>query len=95
MYVLYEGERLYLSAWEYNAARVLTELARIVKNNGGTVAPQTAAGCIFDMLTSAPVSKIRLDTKRRRVPNLYDGGYHYETVAAQERFTKIDFLEGC
>lgn len=225
MYVSYEGERLYLSAWEYNAARVLTELARIVKNNGGTVAPKTpaliinrnlegtvneyterlhhlqtlqveigynetraaaivtyseklqelqkvdntpiktgyisyfsfvldgnyyyyyqidenpffdfhyiktpvksgrrscdaiykndkkewvadcfftsfctneevktAAGYIFDMLTSAPVSKIRLDTKRRRVPNLYDGGYHYETVAAPERFSKIDFLEGC
>lgn len=224
MYVSYEGQRLYLSAWEYNAARVLTELARIIKNNGGTVAPKTAAlisnrnlkhtvneykerlqhlqtlqvetgyndtraaaivtyseklqelqkvdntpiktgyisylffvldgnyyyyqidenpffdfyyiktpvksgrrscdaigkndkkewvadcfftsfctneevktaaGYIFDMLTSAPVSKIRLDTKRRRVPNLYDGGYHYETVAAPERFTKIDFLEGC
>lgn len=56
---------------------------------------KTAAGYIFDMLTSAPVSKIRLDTKRRRVPNLYDGGYHYETVAAPERFSKIDFLEGC
>lgn len=223
MYVSYEGKRLYLSAWRYNAARVLTELARIVKNNGGTVAPKTpaliinrnlegtvneyterlrhlqtlqveigynetraaaivtyseklqelqkvdntpiktgyisylsfvldgnyyyqidenpffdfhyiktpvksgrrscdaiykndkkewvadcfftsfctneevktAAGYIFDMLTSAPVSKIRLDTKRRRVPNLYDGGYHYETVAAPERFSKIDFLEGC
>ncbi len=223
MYVSYEGKCLYLSAWRYNAARVLTELARIVKNNGGTVAPKTpaliinrnlegtvneyterlrhlqtlqveigynetraaaivtyseklqelqkvdntpiktgyisylsfvldgnyyyqidenpffdfhyiktpvksgrrscdaiykndkkewvadcfftsfctneevktAAGYIFDMLTSAPVSKIRLDTKRRRVPNLYDGGYHYETVAAPERFSKIDFLEGC
>lgn len=219
MYVSYEGQRLYLSTWEYNAARVLTELARIVKNNGGTVAPKTAAlisnrnlehtveeykerlqhlqtlqvergynetraaaivtyseklqkvdntpiktGCIsylsfvldgnyyyqidenpffdfyyiktpvksgrrscdaigkndkkewvadcfftsfctneevktaagyiFDMLTSAQVSKIRLDTKQRRVPNLYDGGYHYETVAAPERFSKIDFLEG-
>lgn len=224
MYVSYEGERLYLSAWRYNAARVLTELARIVKNNGGTVAPKTpaliinrnlegtvneyterlhhlqtlqveigynetraaaivtyseklqelqkvdntpiktgyisylsfvldgnyyyyqidenpffdfhyiktpvksgrrscdaiykndkkewvadcfftsfctneevktAAGYIFDMLISGPVSKIRLDTKRRRVPNLYDGGCHYETVAAPERFSKIDFLEGC
>lgn len=220
MYVSYEDQRLYLSTWEYNAARVLTELARIVKNNGGTVAPKTAAlisnrnlehtveeykerlqhlqtlqvergynetraaaivtyseklqkvdntpiktGCIsylsfvldgnyyyyqidenpffdfyyiktpvksgrrscdaigkndkkewvadcfftsfctneevktaagyiFDMLTSAQVSKIRLDTKQRRVPNLYDGGYHYETVAAPERFSKIDFLEG-
>jgi len=43
MYVSYEGERLYLSTWRYNAARVLTELARIVKNNGGTVAPKTPA----------------------------------------------------
>lgn len=55
---------------------------------------KTAAGYIFDMLTSGPVSKIILDTKRQRVPNLY-GGYHYETVVAPERFAKIDFLEGC
>lgn len=28
---------------------------------------------------------------RQRVPNRYDGGYHYETIYAPERFGKIDF----
>lgn len=30
-------ERLYVRSWEYNAARILTELAVIVENNGGKV----------------------------------------------------------
>jgi len=34
-----DGERLYLRTWEYNAARIITELANIVNNNGGRVKP--------------------------------------------------------
>lgn len=41
--VLNDGERLYLRAWEYNAARILTELANIVKNHGGRVKPTHTA----------------------------------------------------
>jgi hypothetical protein len=38
-----DGERLYLRAWEYNAARIITELANIVKNHGGRVKPTYTA----------------------------------------------------
>jgi hypothetical protein len=31
------GERRFLTSWKYNAARILTELENIVKNNGGTL----------------------------------------------------------
>lgn len=31
--------KIYLSTWEYNAALILTELARLVQENGGKVAP--------------------------------------------------------
>lgn len=41
--VMTEGERLYLRAWEYNAARILTELANIVNNHGGRVKPTNTA----------------------------------------------------
>ena len=37
--VIKDGERLYLRAWEYNAARIVSELANIVKNHGGRVKP--------------------------------------------------------
>jgi len=43
MIVMKENERLYLTSWEYNAARVLTELAKIVVNNGGRVKPLKTA----------------------------------------------------
>jgi hypothetical protein len=41
--VMKDGERLYLRAWEYNAARIITELANIVKNHGGRVKPTNTA----------------------------------------------------
>lgn len=37
MYISQNGQKLYLNAWNYNAARILTELAAIVENNGGKV----------------------------------------------------------
>lgn len=41
--VIKDGERLYLRAWEYNAARIISELAKIVQNHGGRVKPTHTA----------------------------------------------------
>lgn len=41
--VIKDGERLYLLAWEYNAARIISELAKIVQNHGGRVKPTHTA----------------------------------------------------
>ncbi len=38
-----DGERLYLRAWEYNAARIISELAKIVENHRGRVKPTNTA----------------------------------------------------
>lgn len=43
MIVSKENERLYPATWEYNAARITTELARIVENHGGRVKHGRAA----------------------------------------------------
>lgn len=43
MIITKENERLYLSSWNYNAAQILTELAKIIVNNGGKVKPTKAA----------------------------------------------------
>lgn len=43
MIVLKENQRLYLTSWEYNSARILTKLAEIIKTQGGNVAPSTTA----------------------------------------------------
>lgn len=43
MIVSKENERLYLTTWNYNAARIITRLAEIVTNNGGRVKPQYKA----------------------------------------------------
>lgn len=50
-----------------------------------------AANLIFNMLVNAKKSPIIRDSKKQRVPNIYDGGYHYETIYAPERLEKIDF----
>ena len=38
-----DGTRLYLRSWEYNAARIITELARVIENHGGRVKPTNTA----------------------------------------------------
>lgn len=50
-----------------------------------------AANFIFNMLVQAKPSRIHRESKKQRVANIYDDGYHYEIVYAPERFTKIDF----
>jgi len=50
-----------------------------------------AANMIFNQITSAKDSIIRRDSRRQRVSNTYNSGYHYETIYAKERFAKIDF----
>ena len=50
-----------------------------------------AANFIFDMLINSDTSKYCRKSKRVRVSNLYDGGYHYENKLLPERLVKIDF----
>ena len=38
-----DGERLDLTTWEYNASRIISELANIVENHGGRVKPTNTA----------------------------------------------------
>lgn len=52
---------------------------------------ESAAGAILSLLLAAPLSAIRHDTKRTRIPNAYDSGYHFENIPVKERRLKIDF----
>lgn len=52
---------------------------------------ESAAGAILSLLLAAPLSTIRHDTKRTRIPNTYDSGYHFENIPIKERRIKIDF----
>ena len=49
------------------------------------------ASLILDTLASSKQSPIYRDGKKQRVPNVYNGGYHYETIYRPERFATIDF----
>ena len=49
------------------------------------------ANLIYNMLVNAQCTRIIRDGRRQRVPNTYNGGYHYETVYAPERIGVIDF----
>ena len=39
MYISRENEKLYLRPLDFNMCRIMTQLAKIVKNNGGKVKP--------------------------------------------------------
>ena len=50
-----------------------------------------AARKIFNMLVVSKNSSIILGKKRVRVQNLYNSGYHYETIYEKERFASVEF----
>ena len=53
MFVMKDGDKLYLSNWGYNASRIMTALATIVENNGGKVRPQKKPVIVNRTLNSA------------------------------------------
>ena len=52
---------------------------------------ETAAQAILALLLAVPLSTLRHDTQRIRVPNTYDSGSHFENVPVKECCFKIDF----
>lgn len=50
-----------------------------------------AANLIFNSLVKADFSVIRVDSKRKMVPNSFDGGYHWENVPEKQRLGVVDF----
>lgn len=67
MYITHNNERLYLRTWEYNAARILTELANIVKSCNGTVKP----------LKNAIISNRTLDRIKRELRDSIETNMKY------------------
>lgn len=76
MIVMKENERLYLRSWEYNAARTITELAAIVKKNGGRVKPCEAAIISNRTLTAAIMEQAE------HVDRMEKTGANMEAIAA-------------
>lgn len=50
-----------------------------------------AANILLNELRTAPACKIYRESEKRRVPNYYNNGWHYETVTKPERRAAIDF----
>lgn len=50
-----------------------------------------AANIIFNTLISAKIERPVIDRHKKRVPNYYDGGYHYEYIYEKERFQTVNF----
>ncbi|MGI5964157.1 MAG: hypothetical protein ACOX7N_10750 [Lawsonibacter sp.] len=73
-----DGERLYLQTWEYNAARIITELANIVNNHGGRVKP-TATAIISDRNATDEAEPITV-THTTYISFILDDIYYYYQV---------------
>jgi len=79
-----DGERLYLRAWEYNAARIITELASIVKNHGGRVKP-THTAIISDRSAEEKSEPITV-THTSYISFILDEVYYYYQVDSNPLF---------
>ncbi len=73
-----DGERLYLRAWKYNAARIITELANIVNNHGGRVKPTNTA-IISDRSAKEEVEPITV-THTSYISFILEETYYYYQV---------------
>ena len=73
-----DGTRLYLRTWEYNASRILTELARVIENHGGKVKPTNTA-IISDRNATEEVEPITV-THTSYISFVLDDTYYYYHV---------------
>lgn len=80
MIITRENERLYLSSWNYNAAQILTELAKIVINNGGSVKPTKTA-----IISNRSISEAIHENENRleRLTNSEKAKTAIETITAE------------
>lgn len=82
--VMRDGERLSLRVWEYNAARIITELANIVNNHGGRVKPTNTA-LISDRSSTEKAEPISV-THTSYISFILDETYYYYQVNANPFF---------
>jgi len=73
-----DGTRLYLRAWEYNAARIITELAKVIENHGGRVKP-TSTAIISDRSAEEESEPITV-THTNYISFILDEAYYYYQV---------------
>lgn len=75
--VIKKNERLYLNNWQYNIAIIMTELAKIIENEGGRVKPHPTA--IISNRTVLNSDPVRV-THTNYITFVYDGFYYYYQV---------------
>lgn len=63
MYISYDGQRLYLRNWEYNSARIMRELVKIIENNGGEVKPSVCNR--FAMVSNRTLDHAIMETREK------------------------------
>ena len=101
MYVSRENERLYLDSWEYNAARVLARIEKMVSDNGGTVIVRdyNRIALVSDRTLDECIKKAQdnCDKVRAALESHYDDGrddarrtYLAENVKKLEQYKRID-----
>ena len=59
MYVSRDNERLYLNSWNYNAALILAELAKIIENKGGRVKPGLHTAVISNRSLEGKIKEVK------------------------------------
>lgn len=74
MIITRENERLTLTTWDYNAARTISRLAEIVKENNGKVAP-TKPAIISNRKDSPDISPVTVT--HTTYISFVLGGFHY------------------
>ena len=76
MIVTQENQRLYPATWEYNAARIITELAKIVEDHGGRVkyghaaliSNRSISGAIFEKEQRAEkLKELNAENKKEKI----------------------------
>lgn len=100
MFVSRENERLYLTSWEYNAARVLARLEKIVSDDGGAVivrdynryaliSDRTLTACVKD--AAEKVESIRLSLDMHADND--DGKNDSRRAVLAERLAKLEHYQ--
>lgn len=91
MFTVRDGERLYLSNWDYNAVLIIAELRKIITNNGGNVKRVHTA-----VITNRTLDQAKREAEERynhltQIEKEYPGNNEKRTQAIQEYKNKIEY----
>lgn len=90
MFIMKDHQKIYLSGWNYNAARIITALVKVAENHGAIIKPCGKVAVIVDRTTCDKITEEKENLERYK-SLLSDPSFHFCGCDSDEK--QIDLIK--